>query len=149
LAGTRVNTSLIDSFTVDRSGRPHAAPGSPVAAQGLGPFGSQFRPTNPDQLFVDNAHNGAGLGTVSAYADQGDGTLAAIGASPFADFETAPCWEVISPDGRYLYAVDTGSADVSSYAVTRDGVLRLLSSTPVSTIPGVTGTDVAISADGR
>jgi hypothetical protein len=60
LAGMRVTTSLIDSFTVDRSGRPHAAPGSPYAAQGLGPFGSQFRPTNPDQLFVDNAHDGPG-----------------------------------------------------------------------------------------
>ena len=51
LVGTRVNTSLIDSFTLDGSGRPHAAHGSPFAAQGIGPFGSQFRPTNPDQLF--------------------------------------------------------------------------------------------------
>jgi hypothetical protein len=104
LGGMRVTASLIDSFTLDRSGRPHAAPGSPYAAEGLGPFGSQFRPTNPDQLFVDNAHNGTDLGTVSAYNDLSDGTLAPIGASPFADFHTAPCWQVISPDGRYLYA---------------------------------------------
>jgi DNA-binding CsgD family transcriptional regulator len=47
IAGIRVTTSLIDSLTLDRSGRPHAAPGSPYAAQGLGPFGSQFSPTNP------------------------------------------------------------------------------------------------------
>lgn len=92
LAGMRVTTSLIDSFTLDRGGRPHAAPGSPYAAQGLGPFGSQFRPTNPDQLFVDNAHNGAGLGTVSAFDDLRNGTLSSIGSSPFADFQTAPCW---------------------------------------------------------
>jgi 6-phosphogluconolactonase len=148
LAGARVNTSLIDSFTLDRSGRPHAAPGSPYAAQGLGPFGSQFRPTNPNQLFVDNAHNGTGLGTVSAYNDLGDGTLSSIGASPFADFQTAPCWQVISPDGRYLYALATGSAEISSYAIAPDGSLSLLSNTPVSSTPGVTGTDVALSADG-
>jgi 6-phosphogluconolactonase (cycloisomerase 2 family) len=149
LAGMRVTTSLIDSFTLDRTGRPHAAAGSPYAAQGLGPFGSQFRPTNPDQLFVANAHNGAGLGTVSAYDDLPDGTLSPTGASPFADFQTAPCWQAISPDGRYLYALDTGSAEISSYAIAPDGTLTLLSNTPVSSTPGVTGTDVALSADGR
>jgi 6-phosphogluconolactonase len=149
LAGMRVTTSLIDSFTLDRSGRPHPAPGSPYSAQGLGPFGSQFRPTNPDQLFVDNAHNGAGLGTVSAFDDLPDGTLSPIGASPFADFQTAPCWAVISPDGRYLYALDTGSAEISSYTIARDGTLTLLSNTPVSSTPGVTGTDVALSPDGH
>ena len=134
---------------LDRSGRPHAAPGSPYAAQGLGPFGSQFRPTNPDQLFVDNAHNGTGLGTVLAFDDLPNGTLSPIGASPFADFQTAPCWQVISPDGQYLYALDTGSAEISSYAIARDGTLTLLSNTPVSSTPGVTGTDVALSADGQ
>jgi hypothetical protein len=40
-------TSQIDSFTVGLSGRLTAAPGSPFTAQGVGPFDSQFRPTNP------------------------------------------------------------------------------------------------------
>lgn len=149
LVGTRVNTSLIDSFTLNRDERPHAAHGSPFAAQGVGPFGGEFRPTNPDQLFVANAHNGAGLGTVSAYDDLRDGTLSPIGASPFADFQTAPCWLVVSPDGQYVYALDTGSAEISSYAIARDGTLTLLSNTPISSTPGVTGTDIALSADGR
>ena len=148
LVGTRVNTSLIDSFTLNRSERPDAAAGSPYAAQGLGPFGSEFRPTNPDQLFVANAHNGNGLGTVSAYDDLPDGTLSPIGASPFANFQTAPCWLVVSPDGQYVYALDTGSAEISSYAIAQDGTLTLLSNTPISSTPGVTGTDIALSADG-
>jgi len=149
LAGVRVTTSLIDSFTLDRNGRPHAAQGSPYPAQGLGPFGSQFRPTDPDQLFVDNAHNGTALGTVSAFYDRPNGTLSSIGASPFADFQTAPCWLAISPNGQYLYALDTGSAEISGYAIARDGTLTLLTNTPVSSIPGVTGTDIALSPDGR
>jgi 6-phosphogluconolactonase len=149
LAGMRVGTSLIDSFWLDWTGRPHAAPGSPFAAQGLGPFGSQFRPTNPDQLFVDNAHNGTGLGTVSAFEDLPNGTLSSIGSSPFADFQTAPCWAVISPDGRYLYALDTGSGYISAYVIAPDGALNLLSNTPVSSTAGVTGTDVGLSPDGH
>ena len=52
LVGTRDNTSLIDSFTVLANGRLVAAPGSPFAAQSLGPIGAEFRPTNPSQLFV-------------------------------------------------------------------------------------------------
>jgi 6-phosphogluconolactonase len=149
LVGMRVGTSQIDSFWLDWSGRPHAAPGSPFTAQGLGPFGSQFRPTNPNQLFVDNAHNGAGLGTVSAFYDLPNGTPSSIGTSPFADFETAPCWQVITPDGRYLYALDTGSGYISAYAITPGGSLDLLSNTPVSATAGVTGTDVTLSPDGH
>ena len=91
---------MIDSFAVGFDGRLTAAPGSPFAAQGLGPFGSEFRPTNPQQLFVSNAHDGAGNGTVSAFDVAANGTLTSIGASPFADFQTAPCWVEISPDGQ-------------------------------------------------
>ena len=82
LIGTRVGTSQIDSFAVGFDGRLTAAPGSPFTAQGLGPFGSQFRPTNPSQLFVSNAHNGTGLGTVSAFADSRDGSITSIGDLP-------------------------------------------------------------------
>ena len=149
LAGMRVGTSLIDSFWLGWTGRPHAAPGSPFAAQGLGPFGSEFRPTNPDQLFVDNAHNGTGLGTVSAYNDLPNATLSSIGSSPFADFQTAPCWVVVSPDGRYLYALDTGSGYISAYAIAPNGKLNLLSNTPVSSTAGVTGTDITLSPAGH
>ena len=55
LVGTLVGTSQIASFRVGWRGLLTAAPGSPFAAQGLGPFGSEFRPGRPDQLFVSNA----------------------------------------------------------------------------------------------
>ena len=81
LAGTEVGTSVIDSFTVGSGGRLTAAPGSPFKAEGLGPFGSEFRPANPGQLFVSNAHNTAtDSGTVSAFTDSADGTLSPVGA---------------------------------------------------------------------
>lgn len=145
LAATRVGSSQIDSFTVGHDGRLTAAPGSPYAAQGLGSFGSDFRPTDPNQLFVSNAHNGAGLGTVSAFTDTADGTLVSIGNSPFADQQTAPCWVTISNDGRYLFAVNTGSGTVSRYAIDPSGSLTLLGSTPVNSGGGVGGTDAALT----
>lgn len=147
LVGVEVGPSLIDSFRVNRNGTLTAAPGSPFSAQGLGPFGSQFSPIEPNQLFVSNAHNGPGLGTVSAFNDSWNGILSPIGASPFADDQTAPCWLVISHDGRYLYAFNTASATVSSYSIARDGTLTLIgSSAPVTGIAGG-GTDITLSTN--
>jgi 6-phosphogluconolactonase len=150
LAGTRVGTSQIDSFAVGSGGLLTAAPGSPFPAQGLGPFGSEFRPANPGQLFVSNAHNtGAGSGTVSAFADSAGGTLTPIGSSPFADNQTAPCWVEISHDGQFLFTVNTGSGTISRYSIAPDGTLTLLGSTPVGVSGGVGAVDARLSPDGR
>jgi 6-phosphogluconolactonase len=147
LVGTRVATSLIDSFTVGDDGLITAAPSSPVAAQGLGPFGSKFRPTNAAQLYVSNAHDGPSAGSVSAFAVDADGTLSSIGASPFPDNQTAPCWVEISNDGQHLFAVNTGSRSISSYSIATDGSLSLLQSTPVNA--AVSPEDARLSSDGN
>lgn len=135
LVGTRVGPaagpSFIDSFVVRADGRLTAAPGSPFAAQKIGPFGSAFRPTDPTQLFVSNAHDGAGAGSVSAYHVTPNGTLQSITGSPFADNQTAPCWVAISHDGAHLFAVNTASSSISSYGIAHSGVLTLLGSTPL------------------
>jgi 6-phosphogluconolactonase (cycloisomerase 2 family) len=150
VVGTEVGTSVIDSFTVEPNGLLRAAPGSPFTAQGLGPFGSEFRPTNPDQLFVSNAHNvGAGTGTISAYTDSSNGSLTPVARSPFADGQTAPCWVEITPNGHFLFTVNTGSGEISRYSIAHGGALTLLGSTPVSATGGVGAVDARLSTDGR
>jgi 6-phosphogluconolactonase len=129
LIGAEVGTSVIDSFVVGADGLLTAAPGSPFAAQGPGPFGSEFRPTDANQLFVSNAHGGSFNGTVSAFSDGSDGTLSSIGASPFPDLQTAPCWVEITHDGQFLFTVNTGSNSISRYSIAGDGSLSLLGST--------------------
>jgi 6-phosphogluconolactonase (cycloisomerase 2 family) len=149
LVGARVGTSLIDSFGVGPTGLLTAAANSPFAAQSAGPFGSEFRPTNPSQLFVSNAHAGAGNGTVSAFSVAADGTLSSIGSSPFADNQTAPCWVEITHDGRFLFTVNTGSGSISRYSIAADGTLTLVGSTPVSNQGGVGAVDARLSTDGQ
>jgi 6-phosphogluconolactonase len=121
LVGTRVGPGLIDSFAVGPDGLLTPAAGSPFPAQGPGPFGSEFSPVAPDQLFVSNAHGGPGNGTVSAFAVSPSGVLQSIGDSPFADHQTAPCWVEITRDGRYLFTVNTASNSVSSYTIAPHG----------------------------
>lgn len=147
LVGTRDNTSLIDSFTVRFDGRLTAAPGSPFPAQDLGPIGAQFRPTNPSQLFVSNAHAGPANGTVSAFRVSRRGVLTSIESSPFRDEQTAPCWVEISHDGNFLFAVNTASATVSRYSIKHDGTLVLIGSTAFKN--GLGAVDARLSPDGK
>jgi hypothetical protein len=148
LAGARVGSSQIDSFSVGTDGRLTPAAGSPFTAQGPGPFGSEFSPTDPTHLYVSNAHGGAGNGTVSAFRVSSDGTLNSIGSSPFADLQTAPCWVEITHDGRFLFTVNTASATISRYAINGDGSLTLLGSTPMSGGAGLGPFDARLSPDG-
>jgi DNA-binding beta-propeller fold protein YncE len=53
----------------------------------------------------------------------------------------------ISHDGRYLFTVNTGSGNISSYAVNPDGSLTLIGSTPIS--GGGADIDARLSPDGR
>ena len=153
LVGTRVGPnagpSYLDAFRIGHDGRLTPAPGSPFAAQRIGPFGSAFSPVHRNQLFVSNAHDGAGAGSVSVYDVARDGALSAISGSPFADNQTAPCWVAISPDGRALFAVNTAVPSVSRYAVAGDGTLTLVGSTAFSSPTGLRPFDAQVSPDGR
>jgi hypothetical protein len=156
VAGTRIASSQIDSFTVGRDGRLTAAVGSPYSAQafspaqGWGQLGSEFSPVNPNQLFVSDAHTAAGgaafPGLVSSFTDTRDGTLAPVGA-PVANDGGAACWIEITRNGTFLFVVNTASASISSYAIGHGGTLTFLHSTGPGEI-GAGAEDARLSPDG-
>lgn len=153
LVGTEVGPangpSFIDSFDVGHDGRLTPAPHSPFAAQAVGPFGSQFRPTDASELYVSNAHAGANAGSVSAYRVSSDATLVPIGASPFADKQTASCWVEITPDGRFLFTVNTGVPSISRYKIMSNGALSLLGSTVFNDPTGLRPFDARLDPSGK
>jgi len=156
LAGTRIASSLIDSFTVAHNGRLTGAPGSPYDAQafsppqGWGQLGSEFSPTHPDELFVSDAHTAAGgaafPGLVSSFTDAADGTLTPVGG-PVANDGGASCWIEISHDGSFLFVVNTASASVSSYSIGAGGTLSFFQSTGSGQV-GAGAEDARLSPDG-
>jgi 6-phosphogluconolactonase len=145
---TDPSTFLIDSFVVGADGRLTAAAGSPFPAEAAGPFGSSFSPTAPHHLYVSNAHGGAGNGSVSAFSVNPNAKLKSIDGSPFADNQTAPCWVEISHDGRYLFAVNTGSTTISRYRILSTGALGLIGSTPFSGGTGIRPFDARLDVAG-
>ena len=85
---------------------------------------------------------------MSAFGVAGDGTLSSIGASPFPDNQTAPCWVEISHDGHYLFTVNTASNSISSYTINANGSLTLIGSTPFKTAK-LGAEDARLSPDGQ
>jgi 6-phosphogluconolactonase len=148
VGGTDPSTFRIDSFLVGADGRLTPAAGSPFPAEAAGPFGSEFSPTDPHHLYVSNAHGGTGNGSVSAFSVNPNAKVKSIAGSPYADGQTAPCWVEISHDGRYLFAVNTGSTTISRYRILDSGSLRLIGSTPFNSGTGIRPFDARLDVAG-
>ncbi len=73
--------------------------------------------------------------------------LSSIGDSPVPNGQTAPCWVEISHDGKYLFAINTGSANLTRYAIGRDGSLSVIGTTAFTN--GAGAVDARLSPDGK
>jgi 6-phosphogluconolactonase (cycloisomerase 2 family) len=145
LVVTEKATNVIDTYAVNGAGM---ATGPVVnASVGATPFGFSFAPNGV--LVVSEAFGGApDASAVSSYRLQPSGALGVISPS-VATTETAACWILITPNGRYAYTTNTGSGTISGYRMER-GTLTLLDA------DGVTGTtgagsgpiDLAMTRDG-
>ena len=146
--GPNAGPSQIDSYLVGKDGLLTPSEGSPVIPQAIGPFGSVFSPTSPGTLYVTNAHAGKEMGSVSAFTVGTDGTFTALSMPPAANGQTGTCWIEISADGKYVYAVNTGTPSISSYEVGTDGNPTLLGNTMFNNSDGLRPFDARLSPDG-
>jgi 6-phosphogluconolactonase (cycloisomerase 2 family) len=143
---TETGTSLIDTYAVNFDGTPSEdriqnSFGSSPFAFAFDPRGNLFVTEVRETLTTPNP------GAVTSYQQNREGILDAISGS-VPDAEAAPCWLAITPDGRYAYAVNTGSAVISGYQVGIRGELSLLGNgVTAQTIPHPL--DNAITRDGR
>jgi 6-phosphogluconolactonase len=153
LIGTQVGPDtgpfLIDSFAVGNGGKLAPAPGSPFTAQAAGPYAGTFSPTEPNQLFIANAHAGPNHGSVSAYTVASDGTLQPIAGSPYPNRQTAPCWMAITPDGSHLYVVNTANSSISRFEIHADGSLALLGNTILNDPTDLRAIDARVDPEGK
>ena len=145
LVVTEKATSQIATFVVGHDGLAGDAMVQP--SSGTTPFGFAFG--KRDQVFVSEAFGGAAAASAaSSYQADADGTLTNVSAS-VPTTQTAACWVVVTPDGRFAYATNAGSASISAYAIAVDGAITLM---PTDGRAGETGAgpgDVAITNNGR
>jgi 6-phosphogluconolactonase (cycloisomerase 2 family) len=144
LVVTEKAANTIVTFAIGADG----ALGDPVetASVGMTPFGFAF--DRRGTLIVSEAAGGAAdASALSSYRPAGAG-WGAVTASA-GTTETAACWVAVSPDGKYAYATNTGSASISGYRVDHDGSLTLLDGDGVTAATGAGPLDLAFSRNGR
>jgi DNA-binding beta-propeller fold protein YncE len=146
---TEKDTNLIDVYRIHGDGSLSGPSSFPSA--GAHPFGMAFNPAPGGGQFVVAEAFGApdGTGSASAYRLTG-GTVQLIGG-PVPDHQVAPCWLVITRDGRFAYTSNANSRSISGYVIDPSGAIRLRDAdgvtalTPSDTFP----LEEALSRDSR
>ena len=143
LVVTEKATNKLTTYRVRHDGRI----GAPVvtASVGVTPFGFAF--DRRGNVLVSEAFGGAAnASAVSSYGFEDGAQPLAISRS-VADTQSAACWVVVTPNGRYAYVTNTGSGTISSYAVQKSGKVSL--NQAVAGTAGAGPIDAAIAATGR
>ena len=138
-------TNLIDTYAVLGTGLPSAPLSN--SSQGVTPFGLAFALSGT--LVTSEADGGvAGAGSASSYTLSPTGSLV-VSSGSVADTQTAPCWIVITDDGRLAFASNTASATISSYTLAANGDLALAKAIAGNTPAGGAPIDMALSSYDR
>jgi 6-phosphogluconolactonase len=133
-------TNNLDVFRVFPNGRLSDI--SVNASAGATPFALQFAPNGA--LIAANASN-----SVSSYWVGSNRSLTAI-STELPTLGTATCWNVVLPNGGFVYTANAGTSTLSGFAIGRTGFLTPVGATVVAANPaGSTNLDMAVSADGK
>jgi 6-phosphogluconolactonase len=137
---------MISIYTVDKGGLANG----PITqvSNGTTPFGFAFDHHN--QMFVSEARGGTPNGAaVTAYRVDGNGDLRVLdGSEP--THQTAACWVVVTHDGNYAYAINTGSGTITGFSIDGNGNLTPLDDDGITAgEAGRAPLDAAISYDSK
>lgn len=138
LVVTEKGTNKIDLYALNNS---VAQPPVVNNAQGSVPYGFAI---NKHNIMIDSE---AATGSMSSY-DLSDGTLNVVTSSSLTH-QAAPCWVVVTKNGKYAYTTNAGSATISGYQVKTDGDLSPINgiSVTASVAPNVSPVDMGLSKD--
>jgi 6-phosphogluconolactonase (cycloisomerase 2 family) len=145
LVVTERTTNSIDVFRVQPDGRLSAIVVNPSA--GPGAFSAVIAPNGT--VIVSETGTGGATSATSSYAIAADGKLVPISVS-LPTLGAANCWNVVTPDGRFVFTSNAGTGSIAGFEIGAHGTLRPIGSTIVGINPaGSVNLDIAISADGK
>lgn len=141
---TEKATNKIISYTVNASGIPGAM--HAITSSNPTPFG--FDAGKKGNIFVSEAVGGApGASTLSSYDVNNDGSIS-LTSGPVGAGQSAACWVVITKSGKYAYATNTASNNLSSFNVNKNsGNISL--HTAIAATTGAGPIDAALSNNSK
>lgn len=139
LAAERV-TGNIDIFPVNADGTL----GTPVIKKDPGLFDLTIAPSGA----VISLEPGSGTGVITSSIVSG-GLLSVLETQSNPDSGT--CWDVVTPDGKWVYTANTSSDTISGFGLTGPGFLSLINPTEIvaKLTPGSKALDLAVSSDSK
>jgi 6-phosphogluconolactonase len=144
LVVTERASNKLDVFSVSSDGRLSDI--AVNASVGPGAFAVTF--AQGTAIVAETGPGGPNSSAMSSYSIAPDKTLVPVSAS-VPTLGTANCWNVVTPDGRFVYASNSGSSSISGFQIGAGGTLAPIPGTVVGLNPsGSTNLDIAISADG-
>ena len=145
LVVTERATNSIDVFKVLEDGTLSAI--TVNASGGPGAFSVVFAP-NGAVLVSETGSRGPNSSAISSYSIVSDGKLLPISSS-VPTLGAANCWNVVTPDGRFVYTSNAGTSSISGFEIGARGALTPLPGTVVGVnASGSANLDIAVSADG-
>jgi len=132
-------TSRLDVYAVGVDGVA-SAPITTASAGGT-PFGFAFG--HRDELFVSEA-----AGSASSYVIAGNGTLTAASGAVLTH-QGAPCWAVVTKNGKFGYTANAQGGSISGFAVANDGSISLIDPDGRTAVVGGGNIDLALSGNSR
>src|SRR6202790_4842259 len=146
LVVTEKATNNLDVFSVLSDGS--LSPATVNKSVGPGAFSAVFA-RNDVALVSETGPGGPNQSAISSYSVQSNGTLTPISSS-VPTLGSANCWNVVTPDGRFVYTSNAGSASVSGFAIGSGGTLTPVPGTVLALNPtGSANIDITVSADGK
>jgi 6-phosphogluconolactonase (cycloisomerase 2 family) len=147
VAVTEKQTSKLDVFRVQADGTLSPAVVTPSA--GPGEFAISFAPNGAAMVSETGPAGGVDASALSSYALLASGSLSPITTS-VPTLGAATCWQVATPDGRFVYTSNAGTATVSGFSIGANGSLTPLPGTVQGANPsGATNIDVTISSNSK
>lgn len=147
LSVTERNTNNIDVFRIDADGKLDPIVVNHITAPGV--FAAQFAPNGSLIVSQTGPAGTTNESTISSYSILPNGTVSPI-SQGVPTYGTANCWNAITPNGKWAYVSNAGSATISGFAVGANGALNPIATTVVGTNPqGSTNLDITVSSDGR
>jgi 6-phosphogluconolactonase (cycloisomerase 2 family) len=146
VASAGPGSNNVAAYPMNKDGSLGAPVSNTTASAGItNPFAGAFVSAT---LYLESDVTGAGLGS---YSFSNAGALKQISSVTIG--QPAPCWLVISPDGKFAY-VGNGAGTISSLSIGSDGKLALVNAKAASEAQAIAGvnavsSDSFISPDGK
>jgi 6-phosphogluconolactonase len=140
-------TNSIDVFPV----HPNGTLGTVVNNKSVTPgvFATVFTPNGQLIVSENQPHSGTDTSSISSYTINANGSLTAISQS-LPTYGNGNCWNVITPNGKWVYVDNAGTFTVAGFSIASSGALAPIANTILSTLPdGVNNLDIATSGDGK